>query len=84
MLFHTPLMIDLPPTTLMTWHNNPHFRVKKMNMGISHSKPVAELELEPRSFDSKSSALADHREAEPTITMETHLQKLLSRSVLGY
>lgn len=41
-------------------------------MEISHSKPVAELEPEPRSFDSKPSTLVYRRAAEPPTTTETH------------
>lgn len=47
-------------------------------MEIAHSKPVAELELESRSFDSKPNTLVYHGAAEPTITTEAHLPEPVS------
>ena len=47
-------------------------------MEIAHSKPVAELELDSRSFDSKPNTLVDHGAAEPTITTEAHLPEPVS------
>lgn len=47
-------------------------------MEIAHSKPVAELELESRSFDSKPNTLVYHGAAEPTITTEAYLPEPVS------
>lgn len=47
-------------------------------MEISHSKPEAEPEPEPRSFDPKLRALVYYSVTKPTITTETHLLELVS------